>query len=110
MGKASRVCGKPGCPAITQSRYCEPHWAEHEAKRGTPTQRGYGKDYQAERRQWVKRVATGIVRCWRCKALIQAGEPFDLGHSDDRTRINGPEHQLCNRSAAGKASHEPPPF
>lgn len=112
MPRAKKICSKPGCPTITDTRYCPTHWAEHEAKRGTKTQRGYGRDFQAERKRWVKRVTAGGVYCWRCGTRIEAGAAFDLGHSDDRTKIIGPEHPSCNRSAAGRASHsnDTPPF
>jgi hypothetical protein len=52
-------------------------------------------------------VATGEVSCWRCLEPILPGADFHLGHDDnDRTIIRGPEHPLCNLSAAGKASHQ----
>lgn len=82
------------------------HKAEAEAKRGTTTQRGYGHQHQTLRKQWAPKVATGTVPCARCGEPINPGEPWDLGHADDRTKYNGPEHAYrCNRSAAGQASH-----
>jgi hypothetical protein len=48
-------------------------------------------------------VAAGRARCWRCGRMIGPGEAWDLGHDDDdRSRYAGPEHQVCNRSAAGR--------
>lgn len=65
----------------------------------TSTQRGYGKEHQAERARWAADVADGFVNCARCGKLIEPGEPWDLGHTDDRTGWTGPEHRRCNRAA-----------
>lgn len=106
MSQLMKICAVHKCPRITDNRYCPEHESAHDRARGTKTERGYGKEFQAERRMWVRMVATGEVNCWRCLKPILPGTPFDLGHDDlDRTIIRGPEHSGCNRSAAGKASH-----
>lgn len=80
--------------------------------------RGYGKEFQQARRLWKARVATGTVRCARGRGclyaatvagvltggIIRPGEPWDLGHSDDRTQIVGPEHSVCNRGAPNRTA------
>lgn len=77
------------------------------AKRST-TQRGYGAAHQAARRRWTPRVKAGGVICPRCNQPIvhdpdQPGGGWDLGHNEDRTGYNGPEHANdCNRSAGGR--------
>lgn len=64
-------------------------------------QRGYGSAHRAQRRRWVKLVDAGLVNCARCRALIEPGSPWDLGHvDDDRSRYAGPEHQACNRGTS----------
>ena len=89
----------------SKQRYCDAHMAGYERSRGTKTERGYGKEFQAERKMWVRMVATGEVNCWRCLKPILPGGEFHLGHDDNRSIIRGPEHPLCNLSAAGKAAH-----
>ena len=106
MPRAKKVCTQPGCAQPTAKSYCTTHTRERDKARGTKAERGYGADYQAERKRWATHVATGNVRCWRCGELLPANSPFHLGHDDDnRSVIRGPEHPRCNLSAAGKASH-----
>ncbi len=40
-----------------------------------------------------------MARCARCGELIEAGEAFDLDHTDDRAGYLGASHQACNRGA-----------
>lgn len=92
---------------IPKGTRCDECARDYEEQRGTKADRGYGRDYQAERKRWAPIVATGTVTCWRCGQLITATEPWDQGHDDnDRTVIRGPEHAYrCNRAAAGRSAH-----
>ena len=72
----------------------------------TEREKGYGWPHQKRRESLKARVASGLVACARCGETIQPGEPWDLGHDDfDRSVYKGPEHRVCNRRAAGRASH-----
>lgn len=67
--------------------------------RGSTAARGYGPAHQELRKRWAPAVALGEVICARCGIYILPGTPWDLGHSEDRTTYNGPEHAKCNRGA-----------
>ena len=101
---AGRRCPSRGCPRIitNSARYCPDHAREYEAKRGTPTQRGYGADHRARRATLVARMNAGeTIRCIDC-GIELTPSTFDLGHTDDRTGYRGPQCQACNRSQGGR--------
>lgn len=107
---SKRVCSQPGCATlIDASGYCTEHARQRDKARGTATQRGYGTKHTNERAKWARIIARTSVPCARCHSPIPAGSPsaaWQLGHTDDRRTWTGPEHTLCNLSAAGKASHQ----
>ncbi len=90
---------------VRDAHRCRPCAAKHDKQRGTRQQRGYDAEHDHFRARLAPQVATGQVPCARCHQPIPAGTPWDLGHTDDRTRWSGPEHAVCNRSAGGKAAH-----
>ena len=70
---------------------------------GDTTRRGYGNLHQQIRKRWARLVAVGGVVCAECGGPIQPGEPWDLGHQEDRgSGYIGPEHRWCNRSKAAR--------
>jgi hypothetical protein len=71
-------------------------------RRRSTAKRGYGEAHQARRRLLTPFVDTGMATCARCGKRIEAGEAWDLGHSDDRSRYSGPEHMTCNRGAPNR--------
>jgi hypothetical protein len=103
---AGKICARPGCPhRATQRGRCDEHRRADDRARGTSTQRGFGTEHQRARRTWEPRVATGTVRCCRCRQLIAPGTAWALDHNADRTGYLGPAHGRCNASAAGRAAH-----
>lgn len=80
-------------------------------KPGGSTARGYGSQHQAERARWATVVEAGhgycqAKTCTYPTRFIPPGTPWDLGHSDDRTRWTGPEHRRCNRADGGRKRHQ----
>lgn len=70
--------------------------------RDSTTARGYGTAHQRERARHAPTVRAGLALCARYGEPISPDEPWDLGHTDDRTGYQGPEHRRCNRSAGGR--------
>jgi hypothetical protein len=73
---------------------------DRDHRRGSTTQRGYGHEHQALRRQLLP-YAYGTP-CPRCDQVMRHGQDLDLGHSDPAARWRGEpgdriEHADCNR-------------
>lgn len=69
--------------------------------------RGYGTAHRAERARWTPLVQAGGINCARqspnCTGQpIAPDQPWDLGHTDDRTAWTGPECIPCNRGAGAR--------
>ncbi len=67
------------------------------------TARGYGNTHQRQRAKWEPTVNAGLAHCHAKLCLmptrwIDPALPWDLGHTEDRSRWTGPEHPRCNRS------------
>lgn len=68
-------------------------------QRGTRQQRGYTKTHDRLRSRYQRRMDAGeTFVCPRCNEAVDPNE-WDLGHTDDRTTHQGPEHSTCNRAA-----------
>lgn len=105
-----KVCVERNCPVLTTGRRCRTHAREHGHARGSRQARGYDTAYDHERARWAPLVRQGLTNCHAETCLeqsrrISGAAPWDLGHSVDRSRVTGPEHQRCNRSAGGRAAH-----
>jgi hypothetical protein len=101
---SKRVCRVHGCPRIQDAKLCNEHARAHEKSRGSRQQRGYDTAHDKERTR-ITRSGIENHRCARCGVQFERGEPFQLGHTDDRLDWSGPEHIKCNTEAAGIASH-----
>ena len=73
---------------------------------GRTTAEGYGWEHQRLRESLRPDVEAGRVDCWRCGERILPGAEWHLGHDDhDRTIYRGPEHAVCNLTAASREGH-----
>lgn len=98
-------CPAKRCPRLipNTARYCTEHATAYEARRGTPTMRGYGAEHKRLRAQWQTRITRGdLIPCSRCGHPITPGQPWDLDHADNRRAYLGPAHARCNRQSGGK--------
>jgi hypothetical protein len=62
----------------------------------------YGAEFRALRKAMIAAYVPGQTRCWRCGLPITDTDTRKviLGHSDDHSRIMGPEHRACNNRGA----------
>lgn len=74
---------------ITRHGYATP--------RGSTVQRGYGQAHRITRAALTPIVATGNVKCARCRQPIRPGQAWDLDHTADRSSYLGASHARCNR-------------
>ena len=73
--------------------------------RGTTTQRGYGADHQALRRQLLAQFTPGQP-CARCGQPMWTKAHIDLGHTADRSAYTGLEHRRCNRADGARRGNK----
>jgi hypothetical protein len=108
--RALKVCGWDRCPVLVEQGRCDEHRRLADRRRGRRQDRGYDAEHYRIRKQWAPKVDAGQVECHARECLlpsrlIETGTAWDLGHTEDRSTWTGPEHQLCNRSAGGRAAH-----
>lgn len=102
-----KVCMEPGCPTLTKATRCAAHTRERDKARGTRQERGYGATHARLRAEWAPLVATGHVKCARCREPIAGDAAWDLDHTADRAGYLGPSHASCNRAARRFGSSHP---
>ena len=49
-----KPCCHPGCPKLTEGRYCEEHEALHRGERKSSSGRGYNSKWQRARKRFLK--------------------------------------------------------
>lgn len=104
------TCHRSYIPVNAQQRYCSGPCRDRKLGRkprvryGTTTSRGYGSDHQRLRKEWDKEVQAGRAHCWRpdCRKWLPPGQPWHLGHLDDRSGYGGPECPPCNLKHAAR--------
>ena len=52
--KPMKPCCHPGCPKLTEGRYCEEHEALHRGERKSASGRGYNSKWQRARKRFLK--------------------------------------------------------
>ena len=60
--KSKRPCSHPGCPNLTEDKYCEEHKSLH-PDRPSAAKRGYGSKWQRLSKAYLRRHPL----CVRCK-------------------------------------------
>ncbi len=64
--------------------------------------RGLGRSHQVTRQRLDPTVRAGVVKCCLCGELIEAGQDWDLDHTEDRRGYRGAAHKHCNRSEGAR--------
>jgi 5-methylcytosine-specific restriction enzyme A len=74
--RAKRPCNKPGCPNLTDARYCDDHAKAAQSQinrwRGSAHQRGYDRRWQAVRVQALRRDKYLCQRCLKDSRVTPA--------------------------------------
>lgn len=101
--KPATPCSNRACPNL---KPCPTHTQQ----RASRQERGYDRKHDKLRKEWKPIVDTGRAECNAERCLmpsrrIKRDEPWDLGHTPDRTGWVGPEHARCNRATGGRAAH-----
>lgn len=78
--KPKKPCSFPGCPLLTDNRFCEIHQRkiarQYDQKRGTPTSRGYDSNWRKIRKQFM---ATNPL-CMDCQAYDRLQPATEVHH------------------------------
>jgi 5-methylcytosine-specific restriction protein A len=76
--KPKRPCSYPGCPELTDGRYCAPHQKEMDARynkheRDPDTWKRYGRTWKRIRDRYIAAHPL-CEQCWKEKRLVAADE------------------------------------
>ena len=91
-----RPCRHPGCPELTRDGYCETHRAEartYERHRGSAHSRGYDREWEAFRAQYLKRHPL-CVDCMSAVAYEPAREVHHIKKLRDYPKLKYAESNL----------------
>jgi 5-methylcytosine-specific restriction protein A len=73
--KALKPCNKPGCPLVSDTRYCEDHAElskQADLYRGTASSRGYDAEWRRVRLHALKRDKHLCQHCLKVKSRVTA--------------------------------------
>lgn len=56
-----KPCKHPGCPNLTEGKYCEQHKAEHRADRMTSHQRGYDRQWRSASKIFLRQHPLCVI-------------------------------------------------
>jgi hypothetical protein len=100
--RTCRTCGQWFETTLSRRVYCSPSCRP--GKMTSTINRGYGGAHQRLREQWRLRmvedgeyVECHAAVCFMPDRWVDPGQPWDLGHTRDRSGWTGPEHRYCNR-------------
>lgn len=70
----------------------------------TTRMKGYGPGHWRLREVLAPGVEAGRMDCAYCGEPILPGEPWHLGHTENRMGYTGPEHVRCNCNTAQRTA------
>ncbi|WP_026523286.1 HNH endonuclease [Butyrivibrio sp. MB2005] len=69
--KPKKPCKHPGCPKLTDEKYCEEHAAMHRSDRAGAASRGYNAAWRRESKKFLMAHPL-CVRCMEDKKMVKA--------------------------------------
>jgi len=69
--KPRKPCNEPGCPNLTNTKYCEHHTKQHIQDRGNSAQRGYDSKWRKASKRFLKEHPL-CISCYKEKKLVKA--------------------------------------
>lgn len=106
-----RICSVPGCPEYTQRSRCPDHQRAAEQRRGSPRQRGYGRQHETRFRPGVLAKHPTCVLCRKAPSVHADHWPLSRRDLVDRgLDPDDPDHGrgLCGPCHSSEtAMHQP---
>ena len=105
--RAPKPCGQPGCPALTDGRYCAAHarseQRRYDRERGSAARRGYGARWRKVRRLVLARDLICLAPgCTQAATDVDHVVPKRAGGTDDMDNLQG----FCHACHSAKTARE----